>query len=160
MEVVFKKAVPILINESHRTWLVVVENVQRKAVNIQLTDEEDLLVLYNLQINEADFLRLKTEQNILGTCDSLYDLTIKVDFVTFPAKLSDLFNSCLQSIYDGKLEAQFDLQTYTLRITQPGKVKALVQIELLFKPAGDVLLKRYLIDKVNEHKVFIKELKY
>lgn len=65
MEEVLRKSIPIIINDSHRVWLVIIELAQRK-VHIQLTDEEDLLILYNLQISENDFLRLKVEQHILG----------------------------------------------------------------------------------------------
>ena len=54
----------------------------QRVLHVQLTDEGDAALLYNLDISEDDFHLLKTEQSIL------------VDFPTFPSKFIELLRQC------------------------------------------------------------------
>lgn len=56
-----------------------------QTLRVQLTSEEDPFFLHTLEVSEEDFSTLKVEQGIL------------VDFGTFPGKLIELLDACIDS---------------------------------------------------------------
>ena len=94
-EVIHHSLVPVVLKhperEDRQSMLTVAMSYTRgqprnqQVLHIQVTDESDAHLLYNLDISEDDFHSLKTEQCIL------------VDFPTFPSKLTELLQQCQAS---------------------------------------------------------------
>ena len=66
-------------------WLAVSAQVLR----LQLTSEDELFFLYNLDLDEEDFRALKAEQSIV------------VDFLHFPDKIASLLDKCCLNSHAG-----------------------------------------------------------
>ncbi|XP_018417459.1 PREDICTED: spindle assembly abnormal protein 6 homolog [Nanorana parkeri] len=115
--------------------------IHKKDLVVRLTDDTDLLFLYNLIISEDDFQSLKLQQSLL------------VDYTAFPQKFIDLLHQCvneeskdaprflLQLSYSGPVLGSSPAQ---LDVIETNSFKHLTHLSLRFQPANDVEVKTYL----------------
>jgi spindle assembly abnormal protein 6 len=104
---------------------------------IQITDDTDLIFLQCLELTEQDFLVLKNEQSF------------NVDFQEFPNMLTQLFEHCLNSTKDERLNFKAILDMTKLpdthfSIIESSSFKNLPHLHLRFRTASDEQTKRYL----------------
>lgn len=105
--------------------------------SIQITDDEDLLFLYVVEITEQDFLVLKQDQ------------CLKVDYQEFPMMLTHLFESCLNSTNDENETYRTILDLNKLpeahfSIVEEKRHKSMPHLVLKLKQANDEQTKKHL----------------
>lgn len=116
----------------------------QRVLQVQLTDESDSFLLYNLDISEDEFHALKTEQSIL------------VDFPTFPGKFVELLRQCQAAAEDefprfvAQLSTGGDVPVFTVTETNP--FRQLAHLALRFIGGNDAAIKKYLAGRVAELK--------
>ena len=137
----FCKDVPIFIDEKCCTKCVSIHHTPVK-IEVHVSDVSDFEFLYLLVIDEENYRILKKEQNIV------------VEFREFPSLIAELFDHCSQSWNEENLKCC--LSNGILQILQPGKVKALVQIELNFKVASESALRKHLVTHIKNFKVLLQ----
>eukprot|EP00899_Mesostigma_viride_P012145 jgi/Mesvir1/20931/Mv08002-RA.1 len=120
-------------------------------LRMQVTNERDLFFLHTMEVNEDDFLNLKAEQSIL------------VDFSTFPSKMVELLELCIESAQEinPRFVAVLSLRhgESTFSIIETNHFKQLCHISLLFRPGNDSAIKQYLASRVLDALAAITELK-
>ncbi|XP_038056401.1 spindle assembly abnormal protein 6 homolog [Patiria miniata] len=114
--------------------------LQRKELNVRLTDDADPFFLFNLMLGEDDFQSLKVQQGLL------------VDFTAFPQKLIELLQRCAEE--QSKDAPKFVLQLIRseplshglaeLCIVETNPFKHLTHLALKLQPGGDADVKKYL----------------
>ena len=101
-----------------------------------------------MDVQEADFMQLRSEQQLL------------VDFTTFPNKLIEMLELCLNLdnssddnsvLFSCELEIKNTVEAH-LRINEKNKFKLLTHLSLKFLSANDQILKNYLSTKLNRFK--------
>ena len=116
----------------------------QRVLQVQLTDESNPFLLYNLDISEDDFHVLKTDQCIL------------VDFHTFPTKLVELLCHCQAAAEEESPRFIADLSTRSgapiFTVTETNQFRQLAHIALKFVAGNDAAIKRYLSGRVTELK--------
>ncbi|GBG65193.1 hypothetical protein CBR_g49985 [Chara braunii] len=111
---------------------------------MQVTSESDPYFLHSLSVNEEDFQGLKLDQSIL------------VDFSTFPFKLIELLELCIESRTEknprfiGALGIRGGESA--VRIIETNQFKHLSHISLFFRPGNDAAVKQYLAGRLAEFK--------
>ena len=106
---------------------------RERLFHVEVTNEDDPFFLFTLDVNEADFHELKSDQSLL------------VDFIAFPSKFIELLESCLQQEVTGESDgmpsflAVLDTQTTDgslLSIVETNKFKHLTHLSLRFRSEG------------------------
>lgn len=107
-----------------------------------------------MDINEAEFFSLKTEQSIL------------VDFQAFPSKLAEILEKCLSVSMSRDDRIGFDLVLETkqtgealLNVIEQNHFKALCHLSLKFREATDHILKQHLAHRLSVEKSQNEELR-
>ncbi|CAD8157367.1 unnamed protein product [Paramecium pentaurelia] len=111
-----------------------------QTLRIELTDDTNFSFLQILDLNEGEFLALKNEQSL------------HVDFSTFPMKLADLLQLCINSQRDEKVNFYVCLETKngesTLAVIENNEFKKLTHLSLRLRSATDDILKYFLANKL------------
>ncbi|CAD8167953.1 unnamed protein product [Paramecium pentaurelia] len=126
-----------------------------QTLRIELTDDTNFSFLQILDLNESEFLALKNEQSL------------HVDFATFPMKLADLLQLCINSQRDEKVNFYVCLETKngesTLAVIENNEFKKLTHLSLRLRSATDDILKYFLANKLaiekQENEEFQKKTK-
>jgi spindle assembly abnormal protein 6 len=123
---------------------------RERLFHIEITNEDDPFFLFTLDVNEADFHELKTDQSLL------------VDFMAFPTKFIELLESCLQELVSsGESAPSFlavldtqtkDAHSSLLSIVETNKFKHLTHLSLRFTPGNDASIKAYLAARLQQTK--------
>lgn len=116
------------------------------ALIFELTDESDPFFYFSLNVGEGDFHSLKAEQRLL------------VDFQTFPSRLVDLLQTCLDA--SGRdMGAQRMTATFVcsgtngvFSVVESNQFKELTHIGLCFRKGTDESVKQYLAAKMQGFK--------
>ncbi|KAM5149080.1 spindle assembly abnormal protein 6 homolog isoform 2-T2 [Mantella aurantiaca] len=131
--------------------------VNKKDLVVRMTDDTDLLFLFNLVISEDDFQSLKLQQGLL------------VDYTAFPQKFIDLLHQCvneenkdaprflLQLSYSGPVLGSSPTQ---LDVVETNSFKHLTHLSLRFQPANDIEVKTYLatcLRSIKEEKCVLQQ---
>ncbi|KAG5462758.1 MAG: hypothetical protein BJ554DRAFT_3651 [Olpidium bornovanus] len=123
-----------------------------QVLEVQLTDETDPFFLYQLDIGEEDFHRLKNDQNLL------------VDFQAFPEKFIELLNHCVRHRNEDhpKFVAQLTSETSArcavLNVIETNTFKHIAHLSLDFIPGDDARVKQYLANLVKDYKAEVSSL--
>lgn len=127
------------------------------ALVFEVTEESDPFFYYSLSVGEGDFHVLKTEQRLL------------VDFQTFPSRLVDLLQTCLDAAGrrdDGGASGQKMLAVFTcsgnegtFSVVESNQFKELTHIALKFRKGTDEAVKQCLASKLRYFKSENGELK-
>ncbi|CAK76251.1 unnamed protein product (macronuclear) [Paramecium tetraurelia] len=121
-----------------------------QTLRIELTDDTNFSFLQILDLNESEFLALKNEQSL------------HVDFATFPMKLADLLQLCINSQRDEKVNFYVCLETKngesTLAVIENNEFKKLTHLSLRLRSATDDILKYFLANKLAIEKQENEEL--
>ncbi|XP_071800128.1 spindle assembly abnormal protein 6 homolog [Asterias amurensis] len=114
--------------------------MQRKELNVRLTDDADPFFLFNLALGEEDFQSLKVQQGLL------------VDFSAFPQKLIELLQRCFEE--QSKDSPKFVLHLMRseplaqglaeLCLVETNPFKHLTHLALKLQPGNDTDVKKYL----------------
>ena len=116
----------------------------QRVLHVQLTDETDALMLYNLEISEDDFHTLKTEQSIL------------VDFPTFPSKFIELLRQCQSAAAEEHPRFVACLSTTTgvpiLTIIETNPFRQIAHLALRFVAGNDASIKKHLALRLGDYK--------
>ncbi|CAD8153709.1 unnamed protein product [Paramecium octaurelia] len=111
-----------------------------QILRIELTDDNNLQFLQILDLTESEFLVLKNEQSL------------HVDFATFPMKLADLLQLCINSQRDEKVNFYVCLETKngesTLAVIENNEFKKLTHLSLRLRSATDDVIKVFLSNKL------------
>ncbi|CAD8069212.1 unnamed protein product [Paramecium sonneborni] len=126
------------------------QQVHGQTLRIELTDDTNFSFLQILDLNEGEFLALKNEQSL------------HVDFATFPMKLADLLQLCINSQKDEKVNFYICLETKngesTLAVIENNEFKKLTHLSLRLRSATDDILKYFLANKLAIEKQENEEL--
>ncbi len=116
----------------------------QRILHVQLTDESDSFLLYNLDISEDEFHALKTEQSIL------------VDFPTFPSKYIELLRQCQAAASEEHPRFVAQLMTGNgtplFTVTETNPFRQLAHLCLRFVAGNDAAIKKYLAGRLAELK--------
>ncbi|CAD8065382.1 unnamed protein product [Paramecium sonneborni] len=111
-----------------------------QILRIELTDDNNFQFLQILDLTEGEFLSLKNEQSL------------HVDFATFPMKLADLLQLCINSQRDEKVNFYVCLETKngesTLAVIENNEFKKLTHLSLKLRSATDDVIKAFLANKL------------
>ncbi|XP_022092248.1 spindle assembly abnormal protein 6 homolog [Acanthaster planci] len=114
--------------------------LQRKDLNVRLTDDTDPFFLFNLVLGEEDFQSLKVQQGLL------------VDFTAFPQKLIELLQRCVEEQHRDAPKFVVQLMyseplshgVAELCIVETNPFKHLTHLALKLQPGSDADVKKYL----------------
>ncbi|CAK71601.1 unnamed protein product (macronuclear) [Paramecium tetraurelia] len=145
----FTLQIPVKVKQLTDDWntqltlkMIMQSNQQAhgQTLRIELTDDTNLSFLQILDLNEGEFLALKNEQSL------------HVDFATFPMKLADLLQLCINSQRDEKVNFYVSLETKngesTLAVIENNEFKKLTHLSLRLRSATDDILKYFLANKL------------
>ena len=146
MEAIYCGNVPVILKHPERedrlTTLTVAMSYgvgqprNQRVLHVQLTDESDSFLLFNLDLSEDEFQALKTDQSIL------------VDFPTFPSKYVELLRQCQAAASEEhpRFVAQLSIGngTPTFTVTETNPFRQLAHIALRFVAGDDTAIKHYL----------------
>ena len=115
---------------------------------IQVTNPNDPLFLYSLDLSEIEYQQLKTEQSLL------------VDFQNFPDFITKMFYFCKNDkddIYScvltlGGVSENFSGENGILAVEEKTQYRKLNHLILKLQAANDISLKKYLSDVSKEYK--------
>lgn len=120
----------------------------QKVLHVQLTDEGDHLLLYNLDISEDDFHTLKTEQSIL------------VDFPTFPSKFIELLRHCQAAAGEEHPHFVAVLSTTTgtpvCTVIETNPFRQIAHLALRLVAGNDAAIKKHLAGRVGDYKAHLE----
>eukprot|EP00746_Dinoflagellata_sp_MGD_P157655 gnl/MRDRNA2_/MRDRNA2_86276_c0_seq1.p1 gnl/MRDRNA2_/MRDRNA2_86276_c0~~gnl/MRDRNA2_/MRDRNA2_86276_c0_seq1.p1 ORF type:complete len:663 (+),score=169.74 gnl/MRDRNA2_/MRDRNA2_86276_c0_seq1:136-2124(+) len=163
--VLFTQQIPVRVKAPDRdeltsmltTRLRLDRSAHHLALIFELTDEADPFFFYSLSVGEGDFHALKSEQRLL------------VDFQTFPSRLVDLLQNCLDAAgknCDGGASGPRMLAVFTctgndgtFSVVESNQFKELTHIALKFRKGTDEAVKQYLASKLRFFKNENGELK-
>ncbi|EGR27844.1 spindle assembly abnormal protein 6, putative [Ichthyophthirius multifiliis] len=148
-------------------------NSNNQVHRIELTDEQNSLFLYLLDITETDFIQLKKEQNMKAD----------KDFNSFPQTLVDLVNQCSNEEYENekhqyqqkihnnikqniqikhRYQCQLDVKNMSdadFNIIQQNSFNTLNTLQLKLRQANDDALKSFISKKLQLSKVENEQLR-
>eukprot|EP00743_Colponemidia_sp_Colp-15_P007698 GILK01008333.1.p1 GENE.GILK01008333.1~~GILK01008333.1.p1 ORF type:complete len:585 (-),score=127.95 GILK01008333.1:154-1821(-) len=119
---------------------------QHQVLHLELTDEADPFFLYTMEIGEAEYHELKTEQSLL------------VDFQTFPSRIIELLEHTISGNGDENakficsLKSSPQTNEAKLFIVETNNFKHLVHLTLRFRAGNDDALKKFLAEKLKQFK--------
>ncbi|CAD8159704.1 unnamed protein product [Paramecium octaurelia] len=155
----FTLQIPVKVKQLTDDWntqltlkMIMQSNQQAhgQTLRIELTDDTNLSFLQILDLNEGEFLALKNEQSL------------HVDFATFPMKLADLLQLCINSQRDEKVNFYVSLETKNgesnLAVIENNEFKKLTHLSLRLRSATDDILKYFLANKLAIEKQENEEL--
>ncbi|CAD8055358.1 unnamed protein product [Paramecium primaurelia] len=145
----FTLQIPVKVKQLTDDWntqltlKMIIQSSQQahgQTLRIELTDDTNFSFLQILDLNEGEFLALKNEQSL------------HVDFATFPMKLADLLQLCINSQRDEKVNFYVCLETKngesTLAVIENNEFKKLTHLSLKLRSATDDILKYFLANKL------------
>ncbi|CAD8156851.1 unnamed protein product [Paramecium pentaurelia] len=146
----FTLQIPVKVKQMTDDWntqlilKMIMQQSQQQAhgqiLRIELTDDNNLQFLQILDLTESEFLVLKNEQSL------------HVDFATFPMKLADLLQLCINSQRDEKVNFYVCLETKngesTLAVIENNEFKKLTHLSLKLRSATDDVIKVFLSNKL------------
>ncbi|CAK91540.1 unnamed protein product (macronuclear) [Paramecium tetraurelia] len=146
----FTLQIPVKVKQLTDDWntqlilKMIMQQSQQQAhgqiLRIELTDDNNLQFLQILDLTESEFLVLKNEQSL------------HVDFATFPMKLADLLQLCINSQRDEKVNFYVCLETKngesTLAVIENNEFKKLTHLSLRLRSATDDVIKVFLSNKL------------
>ena len=144
-------------SESNTTMEIMKINIiklfeKQSRLIIQITNPNDPLFLYTLELSELEYQQLKTEQSLLVDFQNFPDFIIKM-FCFCKNDKEDIY-SCVFTIGGGGLkENNFSSGTTgVLAIEEKTQYRKLNHLILKFQAANDTTLKKYLSDVSKEYK--------
>ena len=127
---------------------------REKLLRIEITDDNDLLFLYTLDVSEEEFPRLKHDQSLL------------VDFGTFPPSFIKLLKQCsaAEPVFRAVLDTSANTSSSTqsigsaeFRIVEKNQFKNLTHLALRFRAGTDATTKAYLASRVAQFAELLSE---
>lgn len=161
----FTQQIPVRVKAPDRDELISMlttrlrldRSAHHLALIFEITDEADPFFYYSLSVGEGDFHALKSEQRLL------------VDFQTFPSRLVDLLQNCLDAAGrkgEGGPAGQKMLAVFTcsgtdgtFSVIESNQFKELTHIALKFRKGTDEAVKQCLAAKLRCFKSENGELK-
>ena len=118
---------------------------------IQLTNPNDPLFLYTLELSELEYQQLKAEQSLLVDFQNFPDFIIKMFY--FCKNDKDDIYSCVFNIGGGPGDKNFSSNTSgTLCVEEKTQYRKLNHLILKLQAANDITLKKYLSDVYKDYK--------
>ena len=118
---------------------------------IQLTNPNDPLFLYTLELSELEYQQLKAEQSLLVDFQNFPDFIIKMFY--FCKNDKDDIYSCVFNIGGGPGDKNFSSNTSgTLCVEEKTQYRKLNHLILKLQAANDITLKKYLSDVSKDYK--------
>jgi hypothetical protein len=141
MQHLYSQVIPFHIKtETTPLTLTITQSTDRPTtLTLQLTSS-DPFFLYHLTLDDSEFQTLKTSQGLL------------IDFPSFPSKLIDLVDCCLQAHQSNTNKFIIVLENGKVSIIETNSFKQIHHLVLQFTPGTDYTTKVYLASVVTDLK--------
>ncbi|KAM3139160.1 hypothetical protein pb186bvf_008758 [Paramecium bursaria] len=153
----YELLIPVKVKQQNDDWntqlnlkILLQQQPHGQMLHLELTDDTNYQFLQVLDLTENEFISLKNEQSL------------HVDFGTFPNKLADILQLCINSQKDEKVSFYVNLETKnnesTLAVIENNEFKRLTHLALRFRSATDEILKNFLSQKLAKERLECEEL--
>ncbi|KAL4457004.1 hypothetical protein ABPG74_014642 [Tetrahymena malaccensis] len=159
---IFENQIPIKIRQSGKEDMQTILNLkiftsskgnsQGQVLRLELTDENNHLFLFLMELNETEFLHVKKEQNL------------HVDFFSFPQQFAERVELCLTQDLDSKVQffCMLDIKNNSeadFNIVEMNHFKSLTHLSLKLRQANDEILKNFIAKKLQMQKMENEQLR-